>query len=557
MYRIDRIFIISLVALVWSAAPSLAQKRIALIIGNSNYTKIQSLPNPEKDSQLMALTLNKLGFEVISAVDADRISISRAVRNFGKALRKGGKDAVGLFFYAGHGVQARGENYLIPLGAEVEDEADLDIEAISASAVLAQMEAAGNSLNMVILDACRNNPYKAKMRSNTRGLTRVNAASGSLIAFAAAPGQVAADGNGENSPYTTALVEAMQVPGLSVEQMFKRVRISVEAQTNNQQTPWEESSLRGEFYFNPARITPADDPIVATQPPPGQQINPKSIELSFWNSINTSNNPALFQEYLNRYNNGIFAFIAKLKLEELQNKKSGTKAKAPDQEEIVWEGIANSNERGDFAYYIRQYPRGKYVGEATARITALSIPSTVRSLVNPGDKEPVTLPSLIKDMQRKLYELNYEPGRPDGKMGSNTRQAIRAFQADVNLPADGNLTRGLVNRLRQAGTLNPWGAIVYQPSSGSWGMAWGEVSRAEAIVAAQKSCGGSCEKELTFYNGLCGAFAYGANGWALSSRTSIKQTREQTLSSCKAKTKDCKILAAVCAGGSGKFVAAN
>ena len=124
MYRISRIFIICLVALVWSAAPSLAQKRIALVIGNSNYTKIQRLPNSGKDSRLMALTLNKLGFEVISAIDADRISISRAVRNFGRALRKGGKDTVGLFFYAGHGVQARGENYLIPLGAEVEDRSE-------------------------------------------------------------------------------------------------------------------------------------------------------------------------------------------------------------------------------------------------------------------------------------------------------------------------------------------------------------------------------------------------------------------------------------------------
>ena len=127
------------------------------------------------------------------------------------------------------------------------------IEAISTADVLSQMDTAGNALNLVILDACRNNPFKGRLRSASRGLARIHAASGSLVAFAAAPGQAAEDGDGENSPYTKALVEAMHVPGLAVEQVFKRVRISVEEQTGRQQTPWEESSLRGDFYFVPLK----------------------------------------------------------------------------------------------------------------------------------------------------------------------------------------------------------------------------------------------------------------------------------------------------------------
>ncbi len=187
--------------------------RVALVIGNSNYTKLPILPNPSNDARLMEQTLRKVGFEVVSAIDADRRTIARAVRKFGRALRAGDRDTVGLFYFAGHGVQARGVNYFIPLGAEIEDEADLDIEAVSAADILSQMETAGNALNLVILDACRNNPFKGKMRSASRGLARVQVASGSLVAFAAAPGQVAADGEGANSPYTTGKIkQAHRVP---------------------------------------------------------------------------------------------------------------------------------------------------------------------------------------------------------------------------------------------------------------------------------------------------------------------------------------------------------
>ncbi len=448
MNRISRVFIICLVALFWSAAPSLAQKRIALVIGNSNYTQLQTLTNPKNDSQLMALTLKKLGFEVISAVDADRITISRAVRKYGKALRSGGKDTVGLFYYAGHGVQARGENYLIPLGAEIEEEPDLDIEAISASDVLAQMEAAGNSLNLVILDACRNNPYKGKLRSNSRGLARVNAASGSLVAFAAGPGQVAADGVGENSPYTAALVEAMQIPGLSVEQMFKRVRISVEAQTSKQQTPWEESSLRGDFFFTPKNPEP--------KPVARPVVDQAEKE---WIANQNTQSTAVLKAFIKRHPESIYADYARATLAEKQaaSKKAKTdeislrsaalvrqQQMAPKAMELsFWNSIQSSNNPAVFEDYLVRYPKGNFSVIAASKFEALKISKKQRlASLQTGPTEIFTptasMPAydLTILLQSELTRVGCNPGRIDGQWGAKGRRALALFKryASLTLP---------------------------------------------------------------------------------------------------------------------------
>ncbi len=286
-----------------------AEKRVALVIGNSSYKLISPLANPKNDAALMAATLQDVGFEVVTAIDVDIRDMGRAVRKFGKSLRKAGKDAVGLFYYAGHGIQSQGVNYLVPLGAQIEDEADLDIEAFSASDVLRQMETAGNTLNLVLLDACRNNPMASRVRSGGRGLARIAAASGSLIAFSAAPGQVAADGRGKNSPYTAAFVETLRQPGLTVEQVFKRVRVKVESQTNGRQTPWEESSLRGDFYFVPKKASPAVD----------------EEELA-WNLVKDSNGLLPVMAFRQRYPNGRFSVQAAVLLDRLEQKTAADKA---------------------------------------------------------------------------------------------------------------------------------------------------------------------------------------------------------------------------------------
>ena len=250
-----------------------AEKRIALVIGNSAY-KDAPLANPANDARLMAKTLGGLGFEVIEVLDANQKAMKRAVRDFGARIERAGKDTVGLFYYAGHGVQVKGENFLIPVGAPIAREADVSIEAVSAGAILEQLSFAKNRLNIVILDACRNNPFKRSFRSASRGLARMDAPTGSIVAYSTAPGRVASDGDGQNGPYTEALARAMQRPGLKVEDVFKLTRRQVIASTAEQQVPWESSSLVGDFYFSGDAGAGRSEPIVALTSP----VSPDAVK---------------------------------------------------------------------------------------------------------------------------------------------------------------------------------------------------------------------------------------------------------------------------------------
>jgi len=232
------------------------ETRIALVIGNSDYAS-GPLPNPANDAKLIGDALTSLGFDVIARRNADQITMKRAIQEFGSRLEKAGPGAVGLFYYAGHGVQLNGRNYLIPTTARIEREGDVEIEAVSADWVIEQMRYARNRLNIVILDACRNNPFTRSMRSVDHGLATMDAPAGILIAYSTAPGAVAADGTGRNSPYTEALTQAMREMHEPVEQVFKHVRVGVMSATSGRQVPWESSSLTGDFYFAaPNRVAP-------------------------------------------------------------------------------------------------------------------------------------------------------------------------------------------------------------------------------------------------------------------------------------------------------------
>ncbi|MEE8383301.1 MAG: SUMF1/EgtB/PvdO family nonheme iron enzyme [Thermodesulfobacteriota bacterium] len=182
--------------------------------------------------------------------DANQRNMKQAIRRFGKQLRKGG---VGLFYFAGHGIQVKGSNYLIPIGAEIETEPDVEYEAVDAGRVLAQMEDAGNSLNVIILDACRDNPFGRSFRTGNRGLAKMDAPTGSILSYATAPGSVASDGPGRNGLYTSALLKHMSTPGLEIGKLFRQVRIDVLSSSGEKQVPWEASSLTGDFYFNTQR----------------------------------------------------------------------------------------------------------------------------------------------------------------------------------------------------------------------------------------------------------------------------------------------------------------
>jgi len=286
------------------------EKRFALVIGNGSY-KSSPLRNPTNDAHDMALVLKTLGFEVTHLENAEYRAMEKAIRKFGKQLRNGG---AGLFYFAGHGVQVNGRNYLIPVDAEIETESDVKFEAVDAGRVLGKMEDAGNDLNIVILDACRDNPFSRSFRAINQGLARMDAPKGSLIAYATAPGSVAADGEGRNGIYTKYLIRYINTPGLTVEQVLKKVRVEVLKETNNKQIPWESSSLTGIFHFNPVKsemkpsiIKPQQTPKITQQEGLGEKY-----ETLFWDSIKESNDAEPFKEYLKKFPNGVFAGLARM-----------------------------------------------------------------------------------------------------------------------------------------------------------------------------------------------------------------------------------------------------
>ncbi len=221
-------------------------QRLALIIGNSRYTE-SPLINPVNDARAMTAALTGLGFTVTNLYDASLTEMNEAARQFGDKLRAGG---VGLFFYAGHGMQIRGKNYLIPVGADIKREDEVQYKAFDANQLLDKMESAHNPINIVILDACRNNPFSRSFRSSATGLAQMEAPVGTYVSFSTAPGRVASDGEGANGLFTQHLLGSLNTPGLKVEDVFKQVRVRVMQDSGGQQIPWDSSSLTGDFYFS-------------------------------------------------------------------------------------------------------------------------------------------------------------------------------------------------------------------------------------------------------------------------------------------------------------------
>jgi hypothetical protein len=284
-----------------SKQPQQQQRRVALVIGNGAYVSLQHLPNPANDARLIGDTLKSLGFTLVGGgvqIDLDKPAFDRAVQQLGQALQ----DAdVGLFYYAGHGLQVQGTNWLVPIGANPTSQGDLDFQMIDANLVLRQMQFAHTALNVMILDACRNNPFGNRgLRAAQGGLAEMKAPVGTLIAYATQPGNVAQDGDGADSPFSTAVARTMRQPGLDVFRLFNQVGLDVQRETGGEQQPWMSSSpISGEFYFsgvgpNGVALAPLADPDVV-----------------FWQSITGSANPADYAAYLQQFPNGRFAALAR------------------------------------------------------------------------------------------------------------------------------------------------------------------------------------------------------------------------------------------------------
>ena len=294
-----------------AAPPVSAESRHALVVGNAGYA-VGPLPNARNDAEAIARVLSGVGFTVTKLVDADNASLRRAVADLGRRLRETGD--VGLFFFAGHGLQIEGENYLVPVGADIRQARDVVVEGLALGEVMKAMDGAAGRMSIVILDACRNNPFVAGERTAGIGLAPTSAPAGTLIAFATAPGKVALDGDGAMSPYSRALAEAIPTPGVALEEVFKRARRQVIAATRGAQTPWEHSSLTREFQFraNTAEPEAGGRPRRAAEPT-AQELE----ELRAWERIKGTTNAALIRRHLETWPNGLYAELARHKLAQL------------------------------------------------------------------------------------------------------------------------------------------------------------------------------------------------------------------------------------------------
>jgi hypothetical protein len=300
-------------------------KRIALLIGNSDYPS-SPLRNPVNDVRLMAQTLQGLGFEVIEKANAGQRDMLAAISDFTRKIRGGG---VALFYYAGHGMQVKGENFLIPVDAAIAQESDVSIYGVNSEALIANMGDDGDHLNIVILDACRDNPFAKSSRSGSRGLADIKAPSGSIIAYATAPGQTASDGDGDNGLYTSTLVRLMQQPGLSLEDLFRQNRKAVLAASGGKQNPWESSSLTDAFVINTqglnAALVNAPAPVSLPNLPPVASLGTSSSrgdsaldERLAWSQLKDTFDLELLGLFLQKYPKGQMQEAAKQRMEFLR-----------------------------------------------------------------------------------------------------------------------------------------------------------------------------------------------------------------------------------------------
>ncbi len=287
-------------------------RRVALVIGNGAYQNVAPLQNPVNDARDMAQALTDLDFDVTLGINQTRRQMRRALRTFGQKLKKGG---VGLFYYAGHGIQVKGKNYLLPVGADILYEDEVSDTAVEADLVLRKMQSANNGMNFVILDACRNNPFARKWRYAERGLeegglSAMPAPSGVIIFYAARPGETAKDGDGRNSPFTHHLLRQLHTPGQEVIRLIRNVAAAVETETEQQQHPWMEGMPpRQNFYIKPLDSTPT--------PQPTPQ-NAGNAEAAMWKVVSRSDTIEDYKAFLKAYPDGQYAPAARVRLAQLR-----------------------------------------------------------------------------------------------------------------------------------------------------------------------------------------------------------------------------------------------
>jgi caspase domain-containing protein len=349
-----------------------AGKRVALVIGNSAYQHTPKLDNPKNDAVDMAAALRQLGFEVVEGIDLDKRGFDQKVLAFAAALK--GSD-VGVFFYAGHGMQVAGQNYLVPTDAKAEAAETLDFEMVRVDVVQRIMERLTNT-NILFLDACRDNPLARNLARSMgtrsaevgRGLAIVEAGIGTLISFSTQPGNVALDGTGRNSPFAGALVKFMSSSNNDLSAILIAVRNDVMKETQRKQVPWEHSALTGQFYF---RETPA---LAPAAPPPPSQPDQGELERA-WKFIKETKDQAQLEAFIKRFPDTPYAVMARARLEELKTKVAPAPAPSQDAQSInaerAWSAIRDTSSIGMLEAFITRYKGTFYAELAQARLREL------------------------------------------------------------------------------------------------------------------------------------------------------------------------------------------
>jgi len=380
-----------LVILAMAQAPAaLAQRRVALVIGNAAYQNTSPLKSTKNDAVDMAAALTRLGFDVVDGTDLDKRTMEQTMREFAQKLARAD---VALFYFAGHAFQSGGQNYLMPVDARLNGEGDIDFETLPLTLVLRQMEREAKT-SIVLLDACRDNALARTLarslgtRSSQigQGLAEVKAGVGSLVGFATQPGNIAIEGEGRNSPYATALLQHVEAPGKDVSGVLMAVRNDVLQATGGRQVPWEFTALTEEVYFKGRAGAATSAP--AALPPPAATALPvdydKEMEIAFWNAVKGSKSPAVLQTYLDRFPRGTFTGLARVMIEQLKS------------------------------------------AEAAGRSRVASLPPPPAPA--PAPAAPASSPqALARALQSELKRVGCDPGSLDGTWGSKSEQALEKF----------------------------------------------------------------------------------------------------------------------------------
>src|SRR6202790_4999888 len=404
-----RIFtvLLSLICMLFTANAAKADHRVAFVVGNGAYKNVAQLPNPPVDAKAMAAVLRNVGFEVVEGTNLTRDKMTEKLLDFGKKAQ--GAD-VAVFFYAGHGIAISGTNYLLPVDADIKSEMDVKLGAAINIDLTLDQTMSDAKVKLVFLDACRDNPFAAKIKSNAstrsvsvqQGLAEMKSGEGTLIAFATGPGQTALDGQeGTNSPFTRALIAHITTPGIEIQQAMTEVRAQVNEETNKGQLPWGHTNLIGAVYLNPA-AAPAPGAAPASSAPAVASNSPGTdVELEFWRSVKESNKPEELNAYLSSYPNGQFKSLALARIASLENGPSTT----------------------------------------TRNLTTGIDPATFTEEANQTTEDQIGLEKgQRRDVQRRLTGLGFDT-KLTGKFDEQTRAVITRWQAARGYPKTGFLNK--------------------------------------------------------------------------------------------------------------------